>query len=217
MKISVLQPKIVRGNIEYNVKAVNRLLNDCEGNLAILAEYALTGSLVLDKNADPRVWADKSASALKKIDIPAGKSLLLNHLVSENGKLYNESTLLPAGPAQRKCFPDSTEIDAGIHAGKDFPLFSFGDKSFKIIICSDLRKIDNLPTDGADFLFFIFHFTQSNHDNVMDILRDLSCTRKLPIIAASLCSDKNCGHSAYVNGNTVVSLGNSEGILEISL
>lgn len=217
MKISVLQPNIIRGNVEHNLKVINRLLEQCEGELAVLAEYALTGSLVLDKQADPKNWAIKSEDALKSLVIPSGKTLLINHLVDDNGKLYNESTLLPAGGAQRKLFPDKTEAEAGILPGNDFPLFSLADKRFKVIICSDLRSMDKLDTSGADFVFFIFHFTQTNIKEVLGLAVKLSLARHLPVLTASLCSDKNCGHSAYINGNTVVSLGRAEGILEIDI
>lgn len=49
MKISILQPKIERGNISKNVTSIQNLINNASGDLLILAEYALTGSLVLEK------------------------------------------------------------------------------------------------------------------------------------------------------------------------
>lgn len=52
LKISVLQPEIERGNIQKNVAIIQRLMNNANGDLLILAEYALTGSLVLDENAN---------------------------------------------------------------------------------------------------------------------------------------------------------------------
>ena len=136
---------------------INRLLQNCEGHLAVLAEYALTGSLVLDINANPWKWAEDCEVALKSLVIPDGKVLLINHLINDGGNLYNQSTLLPIGSNQRKCFPDPTELSAGISSGKDFPLFSFEEKKFKVIICTDLRNISNLSTEGADFSFFILH------------------------------------------------------------
>lgn len=217
MRVSVIQPEIVRGDIDHNVKVINRQLERCEGELIVLAEYALTGSLVLDQQANPYDWAKQSDKALSDLVIPAGKTILINHLTEENGQLFNESTFLPSGGFQRKCFPDKPELDAGIRQTSDFPLFTYQGRRFKIIICSDLRSIDRLPTDGADFLLFIFHFTRHNQTDALNQVKTLSLTRKLPVIIASLCSDQNCGHSAYVNGNTVVSLGDREGILEIEI
>ena len=52
MKISILQPRIERGNIRENTTIIQRLINDATGDLLILAEYALTGSLVLDENVN---------------------------------------------------------------------------------------------------------------------------------------------------------------------
>ncbi|MDR0287838.1 MAG: hypothetical protein LBI03_09090 [Clostridiales bacterium] len=48
-------------------------------------------------------------------------------------------------------------------------------------------------------------------------LVSISQERNIPIITASLMSDKNYGHSCYVWGSTVVALGNHEGVLEITL
>lgn len=217
MKISVLQPNIIRGNIEHNMNVINRLLQDCEGNFAVLAEYAITGSLVLDEHASAQKWAKECETALKSLVIPEGKVLLVNHLINDDGNLYNQSTLPPAGNIQRKCFPDPKEVSAGISPGKDFSLFSFEGKKYKVIICTDLRNMSSLSTEGADFAFFIFHFTMNNQTDAFERIRNLSINRKLPIIVASLCSDKNCGHSMYVNGTTTVSLGNTQSILEINI
>ncbi len=56
-----------------------------------------------------------------------------------------------------------------------------------------------------------------NHENVMEELISASKARRIPIITASLVSDKHYGHSCYINGTTVVSLGNEEGILEVTI
>ncbi|MCK4449344.1 MAG: hypothetical protein KAX26_02005, partial [Anaerolineae bacterium] len=61
MRLSLLQPRIVRGDIAHNLAAIQRLVNESKGELLVLAEYALTGSLVLDLEADVRDWALRSA------------------------------------------------------------------------------------------------------------------------------------------------------------
>lgn len=60
MKIS---PKILRGDIDYNTSAIQKLIDASSGNLLVLPEYALTGSLVLDTNANITEWAQKSKIA----------------------------------------------------------------------------------------------------------------------------------------------------------
>lgn len=217
MKISILQPEIIRGDITHNLAVINELLGECEGELAVLAEYALTGSLVLDRNADARNWAEQTETAIKSLKIPPQKALLLNRLSLDGRRIYNQSTLLPVGDYQRKCYPDETELRSGILPGSDFRLFHFADRTFKIIICSDLRRIDRLDTAGADFVFYIFHFTPTNHDEVTSQVKKLSISRDLPVLVASLCSDKNCGHSSYINSDICVSLGDQQGILEVEL
>ncbi|NVM35427.1 MAG: hypothetical protein HWN81_07515 [Candidatus Lokiarchaeota archaeon] len=52
MRISLLQPKIIRRNIFQNMKKIQHLVDISAGNLLVLPEYALTGSLVLDSEAD---------------------------------------------------------------------------------------------------------------------------------------------------------------------
>lgn len=217
MKISVLQPKIIRGDIAYNLKAVGGLLNRCEGQLAVTGEYVLTGSLVLDREAEPGKWAEKCSAALMRLNIPKGKTLLVNRLAADAGILYNESVFLPEGGEQRKCFPDETELSKGVLPGKDFSLFTLGGRRFKVLICSDLRHIAELSTDGTDFLLFIFHFTKSNFGDVIERLIKLSVERGLPVAAASLSSDLNCGRSTFIDGGKVASLGDGGGILELEL
>ena len=87
MQLSFLQPAIVRGNIEHNLSVVQKLVYQSQGQLLVLPEYALTGSLVLDKGADVREWALGSAQAKARLSIPDGKYLLINTLVEFDGKL----------------------------------------------------------------------------------------------------------------------------------
>ncbi len=43
MRLSLLQPWIIRGNIEHNLEVIQRLVNESKGELLVLAEYALKG------------------------------------------------------------------------------------------------------------------------------------------------------------------------------
>ena len=81
MRVSLLQPEIIRGNIEHNLKAVQSLIDKSKGELLVLPEYALTGSLVLDLNADVHEWARNSAQAETRLSIPSGNCLLINTLI----------------------------------------------------------------------------------------------------------------------------------------
>jgi len=218
MKISILQPEIERGNIPKNAAAIQRLMNYADGDLLILAEYALTGSLVLDKNADIQKWAVESEAAMRELSAPENKKLLINSLIVKDKLIYNACTLLPSREImQIKAYPDKAELDAGINAGEGVSFVQLGDKKFIIVICSDLREINRISTDGGDLMLYIFHFTQENHQRTMTDLMNISKERNIPILAASLTSDKNYGHSCYVCGSTVAASGNHKGILEITI
>jgi predicted amidohydrolase len=215
--LSLLQPRIIRGNVEHNLKVIQRLANEGKGDLLVLPEYVLTGSLVLDLEADVRDWARKSADAKVRISIPNGKYLLINSLVEIDSILRNCCELLPIGNFQFKLFPDETEQNAGILPGTEQKIFELFGKRFKVVICSDIRQMNKIPTDGLDFLIFIYHFTESNFSRVMSIVKNVSKKRKIPVLASSLVSDENQGFSSFVNGDVVVSLSRQEGILEIEI
>ncbi|MEW6718536.1 MAG: hypothetical protein AB1345_13675 [Chloroflexota bacterium] len=85
------------------------------------------------------------------------------------------------------------------------------------MICYDLPHIDKIPTDDLDFLVFVYHFTEENFSRVMQVVKDVSRTRGLRVLASSLVSDKNNGHSSYVDGDVIVSLSTREGILEVEI
>jgi len=124
MRLSLLQPRIVRGDIEHNLAVIHRLVDRSKGDLLVLPEYALTRSLVLDLEADVHDWALRSANAKALINVPKGKHLLINTLAEFDGKLRNCCELLPLGELQFKLFPDQTELDAGILTGTEQKIFS---------------------------------------------------------------------------------------------
>lgn len=217
MRLSLLQPRIIRGNIEHNLEVIQRLVDESKGDLLILPEYALTGSLVLDLDADVHDWALRSAEAKALINVPKGKHLLINTLAEFDGKLRNCCELLPLGDRQFKLFPDQTEIDAGILPGTEQKVFELCDKRFKAVICLDLPHIDTIPTDDLDFVLFIYHFTDNNFTRVIQVVKDVSKARRLPVLVSSLVSDKNSGFSSFVDGDVVVSLPRQEGILEVEI
>jgi predicted amidohydrolase len=217
VRLSLLQPRIIRGDIEHNLKAVQILVNKSKGDLLILPEYVLTGSLVLDPGADLRDWALRSAEAKAHINITKGKHLLINTLTEFDGKLYNCSELLPTGEFCFKLFPDQTELDAGISPGTRQKVFELSGKRFKVLICYDLEHMDKIPTDNLDFLLFIYHFTQDNLPRVMQVVKKVSKMKELPLLASSLVSDRNNGFSSFVYGDVTVSLPEQEGILEVEI
>lgn len=104
MRLSLLQPRIIRGNIEHNLEVIQRLVNESKGELLVLAEYVLTGSLVLDLEADVRDWALRSAKAKARINVPEGKHLLINTLAEFDGNLHNCCELLPTGECYTSYF-----------------------------------------------------------------------------------------------------------------
>ncbi len=217
MRLSLLQPRIIRGDIEHNLKVIQRLVDESKGDLLVLPEYALTGSLVLDLEADVHDWAQRSADAKTRIKIPDGKYLLINSLVEIGTTLRNCCELLPVVESQIKLFPDKTERNSGILPGTEQKIFELFDKRFKVIICSDIKEMDEIPTNGLDFLIFVYHFTENNFPRVMPLVKSVSKERKLPVLASSLVSDRNHGFSSFVNGNVIVSLSRQEGILEVEI
>jgi len=217
MRLSLLQPRIIRGDIEHNLKVIQRLVDESKGDLLVLPEYALTGSLALDLEADVHDWAQRSADAKTRIKIPDGKYLLINSLVEIDTTLRNCCELLPLVESQIKLFPDKTERNSGILPGTEQKIFELFDKRFKVIICSDIKEMDEIPTNGLDFLIFVYHFTENNFPRVMPLVKSVSKERKLPVLASSLVSDRNHGFSSFVNGNVIVSLSRQEGILEVEI
>jgi predicted amidohydrolase len=218
MKISILQPEIERGNIQKNAAVIQKLINNATGDLLILAEYVLTGSLVLDENVNVQKWADDSEIALQKLSVPENKKLLINSLIMRDNLIYNACTLLPGNQIlQIKTVPDKTERDAGICAGDGISIVELNGKKIIMVICADISRMDKISTDGADIMLFIYHFTPENYEKHIANIISISQERNIPIITASLTSDRNYGHSCYVCGSTVVALGNHEGIMEITI
>lgn len=112
-----MQPRIIRGDIDFNTRAIQNLVDRSKGELLVLPEYALTGSLVFEPGAEIKEWADKSKQAKGRIKIPEGKRLLINSLLEVDNKFYNVCELLPEGGRQYKLFPDQPEVEAGIIPG----------------------------------------------------------------------------------------------------
>jgi len=116
---------------------------------------------------------------------------------------------------QIKTVPDKTEIEAGVCAGEGISVVQFNEKKIVIVICADISRMDKISTAGADIMLFIYHFIPENYKKHISNLIGISKERNIPILTASLASDKNYGHSCYVHDSTIVSLGNHEGIMEI--
>lgn len=215
MKVSLLQPEIIRGNINYNSKKVQKLVNQSSGDLLVLPEYVFTGSLVLDKQADLDQWCKDVQHAKEKIIIPTGKILMINSLVNLDGKKYNCCQLLPTTKKQIKVHPDQTERIKGIVPGQNHDVFTFYDKKFKILICSDFKYWKLIETAGLDFVIWVYHFTAENYQKRITELRNFVHERKIPVLVSSLVSDQNSGMSLYIEDDKIVALSKHEGILEV--
>ena len=217
MKISLIQPKIIRGNIDYNLKKIQQLINISKGNLLILAEYVLTGSLVLDNKVNVQDWAEKSEQAKKEFKIPNNKILIINSLKQIEKRLYNICELIPTDKYQIKVYPDDTEKNNGILPGEKHEIFDLFGRKFKIMICMDFKYADTIPSEKIDFFIWIYHFSEENYPRMLSMLKEFVKKRKIPILASSLVSDKNNGFSTYIDQHKIISLSNYEGILEIDL
>ena len=217
MKISLLQPEIKRGNIENNIIRIQELINKSRGDLLVLPEYAFTGSLTLDCEADINKWTEESDLAKEKLKIPNGKIVLINSLTRINEDLYNCCEFLPVNKKQIKVYPDDTEKNKGIKSGKEHETFHMFNKKFKVFICMDLRYWEAIETDDADFILFIYHFTKENYENRIIELKEFIKQREIPVLASSLVSDKNNGFSTYIDKTIITSISDTEGILEVEL
>lgn len=217
MKISILQPNIERGNISSNLRRIQNLIYQSNGNLLVLPEYALTGSLVLDKEADLKKWISESKEAKDKLSLPSGKKLIFNSVIQVNDEMYNCCELIPDGIRQYKRFPDTTELDNGIRSGEIEQTFEFAGLKYKVIICTDLRHIKQINLKDMDFLLFIFHFTNRNYNEAMHDVKVVSKEYDIPILISSIVSDMNIGYSSYVHNNLVIGISDKEGILEVEI
>ena len=217
MRVSLLQPKIIRGNIEHNLNRIQRLIEKSIGDLLVLPEYVLTGSLILDKEADLSKWIKKNNESKENIKVPQGKTLILNSLIYNDEKIYNCCELLPSGKKQMKLYPDETEIRKGITPGTKHQIIRLYNKKIKIIICSDLKYWNLLNIEDVDFLVWIYHFTKENYNKRMTELKKIIKVKKKPILVSSITSDKNIGFSTYIDQNRTISLSEDEGILELEI
>lgn len=217
MKISLLQPHIRRGEIAHNRAQIQTLIEQAQGELLVLPEYALTGSLALETSPNPRAWAETCASEKAWLTIPPGKFLLLNSLVMFQDGLRNCCELLPGKEYYCKLYPDETEQKAGILPGAHPKVFDLGGKRFSILICFDLPHIERIPTTGLDFLLFIYHFTPRNLERVLGEAQEAARSRRLPVLVSSLVSDQNNGNSAFIRNGLTILLGEQPGIMEVEL
>lgn len=217
MKISLLQPHIQRGEIAHNRAQIQTLIEQAQGELLVLPEYALTGSLTLETSPNPRAWAEACALEKALFNIPPGKFLLLNSLVSFPDGLRNCCELLPGKEYYCKLYPDEAEQKASILPGAQPKVFNLGGKRFSVLICFDLPNIKNIPTDGLDFLLFIYHFTARNLERVLGEAQQAARSRRLPVLVSSLVSDQNNGNSAFIRNGLTILLGERAGILEAAI
>lgn len=217
MKISLLQPCIRRGDIAHNRTQIQTLMEQADGELLVLPEYALTGSLTLEAAPSPHAWAEACAREKALLSIPPGKFLLLNSLVAFEDGLRNCCELLPGKEHYCKLYPDETEQKAGILPGMHPKVFTLSGKRFSALICFDLPHIEHIPTVELDFLLFIYHFTARNLERVLGEAQEVARSRRLPVLVSSLVSDQNDGNSAFIRNGLTILLGEQPGIMEVEL
>lgn len=215
MRLSLLQPRIVTGDVGQNAETIQRLINAAEGDLLVLPEYALTGAILIDDSTDPFHWAQLSWQAIERLQVPEGKLLLANALVERDGDLHNCCMLLPAGEQQCKMHLSHMEQAAGLVPGSEQHTFECCERRFRVLICTDLSHVVPGDLDDIDFLIWIFHFTRANTTRAMADVRRLSEDNTIPVFVSSLVSDESIGLTAYVDGQVQLVLPLREGILEV--
>lgn len=217
MKISLLQPKIIRKNVDHNLQALQKLINESAGDLLITAEYVLTGSLIADDEAQIDDYILSHAMINSKLSIPNNKMLLVNALIREDSSVYNQSFSIPEGIKKNKAFLDETEMRHQIIAGTKDVVFEHKNKKFVVLICVDMKYANAFDYSNCDFVIWQYHFTEAGYESkIMDAKR-LSEVINKPILITSLVSDINNGKSAYINKGEIIELDNEEGILEIEI
>ncbi|WP_105616373.1 carbon-nitrogen hydrolase family protein [Vallitalea okinawensis] len=191
------------------------MILESAGELLLLPEYALTGSLILEKEVDLGLWIEAIKMAIGELRIPEGKELLLNYIIKLEGNMYNCSQLFPSEKRQCKLHPDSIELENGLIPGMVEEVFEHNDKNYKVIICTDMRYIDSFNLIDVKFLVFVYHFSEYSLERVLTDLKQISKKYNIPILVSSILSDKNVGYSSYIYKDTVISLPKIEGVLEI--
>lgn len=217
MRVSLLQPCIKRGDSEHNFTALQALIDRARGELLVTAEYVLTGSLVLDQSPSVERYLLSEEDLMRRLRIPEGKQLLVDHLERRDGKIYNSASLLPSGGRQDKLYPDETEAGFGVIAGSKSLIFEEFGKRFKVLVCMDMRYQDRIDFSNLDFVLWLYHLTEANYEKKMADARSCALRAGLPLFVSSLVSDVNSGMSSAVSREHVVSLSGDEGILEIEL
>jgi predicted amidohydrolase len=215
MRISLLQPDILSGEIEHNLSTIQRLVDSAEGDLIVLPEYAFTGTVRLGTGADIEDWARRSALAKRLLAVPDGKVVLINALVETDAGIQNCTELLPTGRQQPKLILNAAERAAGIVPGTGQRTFNLFGKQFKVMACATLDSADAFALEGLDFAIWVFHFTNDNYARAMADVKRVSEVNSLRIFVSSLVNGHSIGLSAYVDGHVQLVLPRREGILEV--
>jgi predicted amidohydrolase len=215
MRVSLLQPDILNGEIEHNLATIQRLVDSAEGDLIVLPEYALTGTAGLGRGVNIRDWARRSAVAKRLLAVPDGKIVLINTLVETAGGIRNCTELLPTGRRQPKLTLNDAERAVGIVPGTGQQTFDLFGQRFKIMACATLEAADAFALEGLDFAVWVFHFTNDNYARAMADVKRVSEANDLRIFVSSLVNDRSIGLSAYVDGQVQLVLPRREGILEV--
>jgi predicted amidohydrolase len=215
MRISLLQPDILNGEIEHNLSTIQRLVDSAEGDLIVLPEYALTGAVGLRTGADIHDWVQRSALAKRLLAVPDGKIVLINTLVETDAGIQSCTELLPTGQQQPKLILSDAERAAGIVPGTGQRTFDLFGNRFKVMACATLESADAFDLEELDFAIWVFHFTNDNYARAMADVKRVSEANSLRILVSSLVNGRSIGLSAYVDGHVQLVLPRREGILEV--
>ncbi|HOA24090.1 MAG: hypothetical protein WBH90_02105 [Aggregatilineales bacterium] len=213
MRLSFLQPEIIPGDAEHNVRAVQHLIDEAEGDLLVLPEYVLTGPPT--PGMDVAAWAAYGASVRSALNVPPGKAVLINTLVERGGEVVNCCELLDTGQQQAKLYLTDAERAAGISAGHEQHVFSFGERQFAVCICERLMADRLAPAEQIDFALWISHFDRAALPDALASAREVSEARGVRVFMSALLTDEHVGVSAYVDGKLQLAVPRRRSIMEV--
>ncbi|SRR5690606_17004314 len=213
MRLSFLQPEIIPGDAEHNVRAVQHLIDEAEGDLLVLPEYVFTGPPI--PGMDVAAWVASGASARSALSVPPGKAVLVNTLVERGGEVVNCCELLGTGQQQVKRYLTDAERAAGISAGQEQHVFTFRDRQFAVCMCERLMPDRLAPEARLNFALWLSHFDRAALDGALASAREVSEGRGVRVFMSALLTDEHIGVSAYVDGKLQLAVPRRRSIMEV--
>lgn len=215
MRLSLLQPEIRPGDVEHNVRAAQQLIDEAEGDLLVLPEYALTGPPPAGE--DIAAWAERGAAACEALTLPVGKALLVNCIRQHRGGFANRCELLGTGQQQVKLHLTAAEREAGMIAGDERRVFSYQGRRFAVFTSSRLEAAQLDAADDLDFVLWLTHFERAALSDALARGRDVSAACGLRIFMNTLLVDEWVSLSAYVDGYLQLAVPRRLSIMEVAI